>query len=61
VARLVANGLSNPAIASTLFVSRATVKTHVSHILRELALDSRAQLATQVAAHNPGSAAPSGE
>lgn len=60
VARLVADGLSNPDIASKLFVSRATVKTHVSHILRKLALDSRVQLATWVAAHDPGSAAPTG-
>jgi predicted ATPase/DNA-binding CsgD family transcriptional regulator len=59
VARLVAGGLSNPAIAAKLFVSRATVKTHVSHILRKLALDSRVQLASWVAAHDPDSAAPS--
>ena len=39
VARLVAGGLSNPAIASALFVSVATVKTHVSHILAKLGLD----------------------
>src|SRR6516162_8241928 len=31
LARLVADGLSDPAIASALFVSVATVKTHVSH------------------------------
>jgi non-specific serine/threonine protein kinase len=60
VARLVAEGLSNPAIASKLFVSRATVKTHVSHTLRKLALDSRVQLATWVSAHDAGSAAPGG-
>jgi DNA-binding CsgD family transcriptional regulator len=42
VARLVASGLSNPAIASALFISVATVKTHVSHILAKLSLDSRA-------------------
>jgi predicted ATPase/DNA-binding CsgD family transcriptional regulator len=53
VARLVADGLSNPAIAATLFLSRATVKTHVSHILRKLTLDSRVQLASWVAAHDP--------
>lgn len=56
VARLVAGGLSNPAIAATLFLSVATVKTHVSHILRKLALDSRVQLASWLAAHDPGAA-----
>src|SRR3954452_4632380 len=46
VAKLVASGLSNPAIAADLFVSVATVKTHVSHVLRKLGLDSRVQLAS---------------
>ncbi len=58
VARLVADGLSNPAIASALFVSVATVKTHVSHILAKLDLDSRTQLARWVAGHDLGPAAP---
>ncbi len=58
VARLVASGLSNPAIASALFISVATVKTHVSHILAKLSLDSRAQLASWVAGHDPGRPAP---
>ena len=40
VARLVADGRSNPAIAAELFVSVATVKTHVSHILGKLGLES---------------------
>ena len=53
VARLVADGLSNPAIASALFISVATVKAHVSHILTKLGLDSRVQLASWVARHNP--------
>jgi DNA-binding NarL/FixJ family response regulator len=57
VARLVADGLSNPAIATALFVSVATVKTHVSHILRKLGLESRTQLAGWVAAHDSGDAA----
>jgi non-specific serine/threonine protein kinase len=63
VAGLVADGLSNPAIAATLFVSVPTVKTHVSHILQKLALDSRVQLASWVAAHAPGlaGAAPVGQ
>jgi predicted ATPase/DNA-binding CsgD family transcriptional regulator len=55
VARLVATGLSNRAIAAELFVSGATVKTHVSHILEKLALDSRVQIAAWVASHDAGS------
>jgi predicted ATPase/DNA-binding CsgD family transcriptional regulator len=58
VARLVADGLSNRAIAAALFVSVATVKTHVSHVLQKLGLTSRTQLAGWVAAHDPGPAAP---
>jgi len=54
VARLVASGMSNPAIAAELFVSVATVKTHVSHILTKLGLQSRVQLANWVAANDPG-------
>lgn len=58
VARLVADGLSNRAIAAALFVSVATVKTHVSHVLQKLGLESRTQLAGWIAAHDPGPAAP---
>ena len=57
VARLVADGLSNPAIASALFISVPTVKTHVSHILAKLGLESRVQLASWVAGHDLGPAA----
>ena len=60
VARLVADGLSNPAIASALFISVATVKSHVSHILSKLGLDSRVRLASWVAGHDPGPRAPAG-
>jgi len=52
VARLVAEGLSNPAIASALFISVPTVKTHVSHILAKLGLESRVQLASWAAGHD---------
>jgi DNA-binding CsgD family transcriptional regulator len=47
VARLVAEGLSNPEIAERMFISRGTVHTHVSHILAKLGLRSRVGLAAE--------------
>jgi DNA-binding CsgD family transcriptional regulator len=49
VARLVAEGLSNPAIARRLYLSRPTVASHVAHILTKLSFASRAQIAAWVA------------
>ena len=40
---LVADGLSNGEIASRLFVSVATVKTHINAIFAKLAVRDRAQ------------------
>jgi DNA-binding CsgD family transcriptional regulator len=47
VARLVADGMSNPQIAAHLFLSRRTVQTHVSHILAKLNLHSRTEIARE--------------
>ena len=49
VARLVAQGLTNRAVAETLFVSPNTVGTHVRHIFAKLGVRSRAELARLVA------------
>jgi DNA-binding NarL/FixJ family response regulator len=43
VLRLIGAGRSNPEIADQLFISLATVKTHVRHILAKLDLRDRAQ------------------
>ena len=43
VLKLVAQGLSNTEIGSTLFVTEATIKTHVTHILAKLDLRDRVQ------------------
>ena len=42
--RLVAQGLNNRQVAKELFVSEATVKTHLNHILAKLAMQDRAAL-----------------
>jgi DNA-binding NarL/FixJ family response regulator len=42
VVRLMADGHSNRAIAETLFLSEATVKTHLVRIYRKLGVDNRA-------------------
>ena len=41
VLALVAEGLSNDEIARRLFISRATVKTHLGHLFGKLDVDSR--------------------
>jgi DNA-binding NarL/FixJ family response regulator len=47
VVRLVAEGKTNRDIAALLFVSRNTVHTQLSSVLRKLSLSSRVELATQ--------------
>jgi DNA-binding CsgD family transcriptional regulator len=44
VARLVAEGRSNPEVAQALFVTRATVETHLAAVFRKLELTNRDQL-----------------
>ncbi|MFB9831883.1 helix-turn-helix domain-containing protein [Actinoallomurus acaciae] len=51
VVRLAAEGLSNPDIGARLFMSRSTVKTHLSHVYTKLDVTSRAELAALAAPH----------
>ncbi|MFF7415291.1 helix-turn-helix transcriptional regulator [Streptomyces lydicus] len=51
VARLVAEGKSNPEVAADLFLSRRTVQTHVSHILAKIGGRSRVEIATEAMRH----------
>lgn len=50
----IAAGLSNAEIATTLFVSEATVKTHVNHIFAKTGLRGRAQLVGYAFRHGLG-------
>ncbi len=45
IAELVAQGMSNKAIAGRLVISTRTVEAHVDHILTKLAFTSRSQIA----------------
>lgn len=54
VAIAVARGMSNAAIAEELFVSIATVKSHISHILEKLTFNNRVQIALLVHDALPG-------
>ena len=49
VAAFVEEGLSNPEIAARLLLSRRTVATHVSHILKKLGVNSRTDIAREAA------------
>ena len=47
VLALVAQGHSNPAIASQLFLSEATVKTHLLHVFEKLGVSDRTRAVTK--------------
>lgn len=46
VARMAAEGRSNPEIAQALFVTRRTVEVHLTHVYRKLGIDSREALSS---------------
>jgi DNA-binding CsgD family transcriptional regulator len=47
VVRLAVDGLSNPEIGARLYMSRSTVKTHLSHAYAKLGVANRTELAAQ--------------
>ena len=47
VLALVAQGSSNPAIAAALFLSEATVKTHLLHVFEKLGVNDRTRAVTR--------------
>jgi ATP/maltotriose-dependent transcriptional regulator MalT len=51
VVRLVVDGSSNPEIGTRLFMSRSTVKTHLSHVYAKLGVANRTELATYAGPH----------
>ena len=51
VVGLAADGLTNPEIAARLFMSRNTVRTHLSHVYAKLGVTNRTELATGASAH----------
>lgn len=57
VARLIARGMTNQQIASSLYITPGTVATHVQHILSKLGFHSRAQIAAWVSSQGPDPAA----
>lgn len=53
VVELVTEGLSNKQIAEKLFVSVATVKTHLQHVYQKLEVSTRAELIAAVTSRAP--------
>jgi len=53
-ARCAPGGLSNPAIAARLYLSRPAVASHVTHILTKPGFSSRVQVAAWVVGRRTG-------
>jgi two-component system nitrate/nitrite response regulator NarL len=60
VLRLVADGLSNKEIASSLFITEGTVKNHVHNALEKLQLENRTQAAAYIVRQGLGRSAETG-
>ena len=54
VVTLIVEGQSNPEVAARLYMSRSTVKAHLSHIFAKLGVTNRTELAAVVAARDTG-------
>lgn len=54
VAKLVAEGLTNPHIAERLFVSRRTVQTHLYNIFAKVGVETRTELAAEMVRRGEG-------
>ena len=52
VVRHVAAGLTNPEIAEQMFISRGTVKVHLSHVYAKVGLRNRSEVAAEVIRRN---------
>jgi len=58
VVELAAEGLTNPEIGQRMFISRGTVKTHLSHIYAKLAVRNRSELTARAARRAQGAGSP---
>ena len=54
VVELVANGLRNKEVAAKLFISAATVKTHLTHVFAKLGLSGHGELTAAAADRRRG-------
>jgi DNA-binding CsgD family transcriptional regulator len=50
IVKLASQGLTNPKIGERMFISRATVKTHLEHVYAKLGIHSRTELAAAATA-----------